>query len=317
MDTTSTTASGTYGDAMLPIQAVERETGVSKELLRMWERRYAFPSPARDAQGDRIYSQEQVAKLRLLRRLIDNGFRPGKIIGLPLAELEHLLRSRYITTLESAPEIERELIEVLKSRDAHRVREYLSHQLVRMGLQSFILDFLQYATPIVGDAWMRGQIEIHEEHLYTEHVQSLIRSAITGLRATTTPPHMLLTTPPEENHSLGILMVEAMLRIDSVDAVCFGTLMPVREIVQAAQKHHMDIVALSFSASYPSSRAIEFLEDLRFRLPLSIDIWAGGNALRSSRRNVEGVEIFHDLESIRKGVQGWRRRRERRQESRG
>ncbi|MCC2638202.1 MAG: hypothetical protein K0Q68_1921 [Moraxellaceae bacterium] len=300
----------------LPIQAVERETGVSKELLRMWERRYAFPHPERDEQGDRIYPQDQISKLRLLRRLIDNGFRPGKIIGLDIPDLENLLRSRYSTTLESAPEIEKELIATLKSGDMHQIRDYLSHQLIKMGLQSFILDFLQYASPIVGDAWMRGIIEIHEEHVYTEQVQNLIRNAIAGLRPAVNPPRVLITTPPEENHSLGMLMVEALLRLDSVDAVCFGTLMPVREIVQGVQKNRIDIVALSFSASYPASKAIEFLEEVRFRLPMTVEIWGGGSSLRGSRRSVEGVEIFQDLESIRRGVQAWRRRHERRMERR-
>lgn len=293
-------------EPMLPIQAVERETGVSKELLRMWERRYQFPAPARDAQGDRIYPQDQVSKLRLLRRLIDMGFRPGKIVGMDLEELETLLRSRYSTRIEATPELEQELLETLKSRDQHLIREYLSHQLVKMGLQAFTLEFLQHANSIVGDAWMRGLIEVHEEHLYTEQVQSLIRSAISNLRQALDPPHVLLATPPEENHTLGILMVEAMLRLDNIDALCFGAQMPVREIVQAAQKHRMDIVALSFSASYPSSRAVEFLEELRFRLPIDIAIWAGGSALRSTRRNVEGVTVFHDLGSIRRGMQNWR-----------
>lgn len=300
----------------LPIQAVERETGVSKELLRMWERRYSFPNPERDEQGDRIYPQVQISKLRLLRRLIDNGFRPGKIIALEIPELENLLRSRYSNTLESAPEIEKELLSTLKSGDMHQIRDYLSHQLIRMGLQSFILEFLQYASPIVGDAWMRGEIEIHEEHVYTEQVQNLIRNAIGGLRAPTSTPRVLLTTPPEENHSLGVLMVEALLRLDNVDAVCFGPLMPVREIVHGVQKNHIDIVALSFSASYPASKAIEFLEEVRFRLPLSVDVWAGGSSLRGSRRSVESVEIFQDLESIRRAVQAWRRRNERRMERR-
>jgi len=297
----------TDAPVMLPINAVERETGVSKELLRMWERRYHFPHPGRDGQGDRIYPMDQVNKLRLLRRLIDAGFRPGKIIDLETAELEKLLRSQNRNPIDMAPEIEQELIDVLQSRDAHRVREYLSHQMIKLGLQTFILNFLQHANFIVGDAWARGVIEIHEEHLYTEQVQTLIRSAITNLRAATEPPHLMLTTAPEESHILGILMVEAMLRLDNVDAICFGAQMPVRDIAQAAIKHKMNIVALSFSASYPTSKAIEFLEELRFRLPLSVRIWAGGSSLRSTRRSVEDVDFFHDLESIKQAVQQWRR----------
>ncbi|MDP2226209.1 MAG: MerR family transcriptional regulator [Moraxellaceae bacterium] len=305
----SDVASPDMNDApvMLPINAVERETGVSKELLRMWERRYHFPHPGRDGQGDRIYPMEQVNKLRLLRRLIDAGFRPGKIIELDTPELEKLLRSQSRNPVEMAPEIETELLEVLQSRDAHRVREYLSHQMIKLGLQTFILNFLQHANFIVGDAWARGVLEIHEEHLYTEQVQALIRGAITNLRAASEGPHIMLTTAPEESHILGILMVEAMLRLDNVDAICFGAQMPVRDIAQAALKHKMHIVALSFSASYPTSKAIEFLEELRFRLPLTVKIWAGGSSLRSTRRSVEDVDFFHDLDSIKQAVLQWRR----------
>ena len=74
----------------LAIAAVERETGLSKEALRIWERRYGFPSPARDPQGDRLYPAEQVARLRLLKRLMDQGHRPGKLMALEDSALARL-----------------------------------------------------------------------------------------------------------------------------------------------------------------------------------------------------------------------------------
>ena len=176
-----------------------------------------------------------------------------------------------------------------------------------MGLQSFVLDFLQYANFIVGDAWMRGLLEVHEEHLFTEQVQSLIRQAISNLRDATQAPRVLLATPPEETHTLGILMVEAILRLENVDAVCYGAQMPVRDVAQAVVRHKMHIVAISFSASYPTSKAIEYLEELRFRLPLTVEIWGGGASLRSTRKSVEAVKFFHDLPSIRQAIHLWRR----------
>lgn len=292
---------------LLPINAVERETGVSKELLRMWERRYGFPAPQRDAQGDRIYPMVQITKLRLLRRLIDNGFRPGKIMAHEIPELERLMRAQSKAGQEVPKDLEVELLQALRSRDHQQLRDYLSHQLIKMGLQSFILDFLQHANTIVGDAWVRGQLEVHEEHLFTEQVQGLVRQAIGNLREPTQAPRILLTTPPEETHTLGILMVEALLRLDNVDAVCYGAQMPVRDIAQAVTRHKMNIVAVSFSASYPASNAVNFLEELRFKLPLAVDIWGGGAALRSTRRSIEAVNFLHDLSAMRQAVLGWRR----------
>ena len=87
----------------LPISVVERETGIPKDLLRMWERRYGFPEPARDAQGDRVYPREQVDKLRAVRRLMDQGFRPGKIIHLSAEELSRLFEAR--RPREAAPAV--------------------------------------------------------------------------------------------------------------------------------------------------------------------------------------------------------------------
>src|SRR5258707_8581705 len=47
----------------LPISAVERETGLAKDTLRVWERRYGFPRPERDSAGDRRYPADQVRQL--------------------------------------------------------------------------------------------------------------------------------------------------------------------------------------------------------------------------------------------------------------
>jgi MerR family transcriptional regulator, light-induced transcriptional regulator len=71
-----------FDDAqLLSIGAVERETGLSKDTLRAWERRYGFPNPLRDAKGDRRYSVQQVERLRKIKRLVDHGFRPSRVIG--------------------------------------------------------------------------------------------------------------------------------------------------------------------------------------------------------------------------------------------
>jgi len=76
------------------ISAVERETGLSKDVLRMWERRYGFPKPARDENGERQYTLAETAKLRSIKRLMDVGVRPGKLIGLTLAELDSMTDAR-------------------------------------------------------------------------------------------------------------------------------------------------------------------------------------------------------------------------------
>ena len=76
----------------IDISALERETGISKDTLRVWERRYGFPKPLRDANGERTYPLDQLVRLRSIRRLIDSGLRPGHVLRATDSELAALLR---------------------------------------------------------------------------------------------------------------------------------------------------------------------------------------------------------------------------------
>lgn len=78
---------------MYPINVVEKETSISKYLLRMWERRYAFPRPERDSKGERVYTKEDVEKLKLIKKLMEEGYRPSKIVNQPLGALRDLSKS--------------------------------------------------------------------------------------------------------------------------------------------------------------------------------------------------------------------------------
>jgi len=73
------------------IGAVATMTGISTHALRVWERRYGFPVPQRGAAGERLYPPEQVTRLRLIRRLMNGGLRPNKVVPLPETELRALL----------------------------------------------------------------------------------------------------------------------------------------------------------------------------------------------------------------------------------
>ncbi len=66
---------------------MERDTGIGRDTLRIWERRYGFPTPARNSKGERVYSAEQIRRLQVIRRLLDQGLRPGKVVPLSEAAL--------------------------------------------------------------------------------------------------------------------------------------------------------------------------------------------------------------------------------------
>lgn len=290
------------------IAAVERDTGLSKDVLRMWERRYGFPLPERDANGERLYPAEQVERLRVIRRLMDQGYRPGRLITLTEDELLALAprRTRNADKGSQADAQERleELIALIKQHDATAYQQALQHCLARQGLQGFVLNTVAPLTHLVGETWEDGQIEVFEEHLFTELTKRIMRQAIGTLVVSGHGPRILLTTVPEEQHLLGLLMAEALFSLEGATCIPLGTQMPLLEIVRAAEAHRADIVALSFSVAFAQRKIPALLLQLRDLLPAHVEVWAGGSGAHRIG-TMSGVRRIASLNEAIAAVGDW------------
>jgi methanogenic corrinoid protein MtbC1 len=307
-----------HSHMMLSIAAVERDTGIGKDTLRVWERRYGFPLPGRDANDERIYPPAQVEKLRVIKRLMDQGHRPGRIVAQSIEALQHLsrgdagLQANQAVGAADAREDLFAYIGLLQAQDHEGLRRELHKTLTQNGLQQFVTEVIAPLTSMVGEAWARGDLAVHQEHLYTECVSGLMRQAIAGTPKATHrgEPTVLLTTFPQEAHGLGLLMVESLLTLQGCRCVSLGTQTPVRDIARAATAHGVDAVALSFSVNMNSNHVVDGLSELNLFLPSSVAVWAGGSAPALRRRQIERVSVLHDLHAIAEVVGEWRQQKE-------
>ncbi len=288
----------------LGIGAVERDTGLSKDTLRIWERRYQFPVPARDAYGERVYPLDQVDKLRIIKRLMDQGMRPGKIMHHSLDELRAIKRA-HPEAAPTSPELQG-LVSLILEHRVDELRSALAQQVLRLGLARFVIDIVAPLNNAVGEAWVGGDLAIFEEHLYTESIKVVLRNAIATVPRHTGSPRILLTTFPKEEHGLGLLMAEAVLALEGAHCVSLGVETPIPDIVRAAASQRADIVALSFSAAYAANGLLDGLAELRAMLPRNVEVWAGGSAMALVRRAPENLRIMRDLDAIRDALMLWR-----------
>ena len=292
---------------VLNISAVERETGLSKDVLRMWERRYGFPKPGRDDNGERQYTVSDIAKLRGIKRLMDVGMRPGKIISMSQAELNAMADARSGARASStAPALEHEVLTMLRTHDVIGLQHTLANLLMKQGLQKFVQETITPLNRAVGEAWLRGDLQVFEEHLYTEQLQASLRTAINAFPRQSGTPRLLLTTLPNEQHSLGLLMVEALLVPEGVQCISLGPMMPLDDIRRAALAHNVHIVALSFSAAFPLRQATDGLLSLRRQLAPTVQLWAGGEMTRRVRKTLPGVVLIPDLAASVNALRSWR-----------
>ena len=292
------------------IAAVERDTGLSKDTLRVWERRYNFPQPGRDAHGERLFPPEQVARLRLVKRLLDGGYRAGQVVGLAHAELLALSSHEPLGDPDPRAVQVQQCFDLVKSHDAPGLRHKLLAAAQALGLAGFVSTLVAPLNTLIGEAWLQGRLEIFEEHFYTEAVTMVLRSSISALgMPDAAAPRVLLTTFPQESHGLGLLMAESFFALEGCHCLSLGVQTPIPEIASAARAHGGQIVALSFSASLNAKDVTQGLLDLRRQLPPDTEIWAGGACPVLHRRAVPGVRVLAGFTAIGGQLQQWRQAR--------
>lgn len=284
---------------------LEHETGLGKDLLRKWRARYGFPTPLHSADGEYGYPKEQIAQLRLIRRLQNAGFRPNHIVGKSLADLERLVEAAACGGEAQELPVTREVLNFLKQFDLDAIDRLLVWERHRQSLQEFIAQTVAPLVTAIGEAWARGEIEVYHEHLCTNVLLRRLLAEIGAAQPVPGYPRIVFATPSEETHLLGLLMAQAVLAEQGAECIDVGANIPLHDLEMAVGGAQADILALSFSFAYPKWRVRPILKHLRERLPATVEIWAGGAGLASIKRPPQGVRIFSDLHDASAALAAW------------
>jgi DNA-binding transcriptional MerR regulator/methylmalonyl-CoA mutase cobalamin-binding subunit len=301
------------GQASFSISTVERDTGLSKDTLRIWQRRYGFPIPQRGAHGERLYPAGQVEKLQCMVRLLRAGHRPGQLAHKDIGALRAMV-ARGPAGLDSAREApgqDTELessMQALMQADRSALRRCLAHAQGRLGLACFVADLIAPLATRVGQAWADGKLHVFQEHIFSETVQAVLRQALLGLPepAADARPRVLLTTLPGEPHGLGLLMAEAMFAIEGCACLGLGVQTPVADVAVAARSQAIDIVGLSFSGVLPARAVHRSLEELSVALGPGVALWVGGAAPGLRPGENASWRSVRSLRGITPALQEWR-----------
>ncbi len=284
--------------ALHSIGVVERDTGIGRDTLRVWERRYGFPDPVRNQKGERVYPENQLRRLQRIRRLLDQGMRPGNLLPLAECDLDELESGLRREQRAKPDPVVDALLEAVLSTDAGEVERLLRRQYAQQGMRAFILETVAPLLTATGEYWVGGKLQIFQEHFLTQQLNRFLNAEIAALQKTTRKPRVLLATLPGEQHTLGLLMVAAMLTSHGVATVNLGGEVPMDQIERAVTQFRADIVGITFSGAYQYKNIRPHLLELRALLPEDIEIWTGGEGVRRLRKLPAGVTKFTTLEKL-------------------
>jgi len=291
------------------ISRVERETGISKDMLRMWERRYGFPLPVRQPNGVRTYCTADIERLIRIKKLVNLGHRPGKLVDLTEAQLDAILAMPVVNVALNPVNTEAmTLFSYLMNGEVRLLQQRLNVWLLRHGLEAFVTSLMPDILKLVGDSWQTGEMQIHHEHLLTEMFQNQLRHNLAKLpEATQEHPKILLTTLPQESHGLGLLMIQVLLALEDVACINLGIQTPIESIVKAVAEYEVDIVCLSLSEATSPKLAMQQLRELDEHLPDSVTVWIGGTGGVQLKPKSTRFQRQNAMSDVISALQEWRK----------
>jgi len=285
-------------EAKYRVGLVAKMTGLSTHTLRMWEKRYAAVLPYRTEAGGRLYTDADVARLRLLHTLVESGHSIGGIAKLPDVDLRHMAAAfpapaRLQPASKHLPEVRERVmaaIERLRIEDAEQL-------LSRAALSTEPVEFLKTIVgPIlveVGERWENGDLRIAHEHACSTVMRGLLFSLMRLYPANDSRRRVVVATPAHEEHELGALMVAMLAAMHGWNVLYLGPNLPAEEIAYAVRVTGAELLLLSITnLSERASRAE--IAAIDKEVPDSVKILAGGRAATVAQGS--RVQIQRDLE---------------------
>lgn len=267
-----------------PLRTVTRLTGLSADLIRVWERRYGVVAPVRGPRGARLYTNADIAHLKQLADLVAQGRAIGDVAVLSRTALEQLRTVDSTADLGSSGAISAEtpyakwqsgFFVAVEGFDGTLAANVLWDASLALGSRSFLNEIVSPLLVDIGERWADGRLSIGQEHFISCVLRNFLGS-FARLRGLSGRPVVLLATPSGERHELGAIVVGLLLLEFLVPVVSVGSDLPAAEILAVADEVRPSVVALSVASESNRTLAVEEIRLIEAGLPADVQIWLGG-----------------------------------------
>lgn len=297
-----------------PIRVVSKRTGLTPAVLRAWEKRYGVVVPFRTDGGQRLYSDEDVLRLSLLHRVVDEGRSISQVANLPTDELQGLVREDEAErqTLgvperlagDTAARVLERAQTAIDLMDPLQLERTLTRAAMTFSVPTVIDDIVVPLLTRVGTAWETGRVGPAHEHLGTVTIRRFLEWAIGNVEVGEGAPVLVAATPAGERHELGALLSALSGAAEGWKCFFLGPDLPAREIVAAALKLEAEVVALSGVDPRLKGTFSDEVLKVRGRLPADVHLVVGGPLTRTDPHiaATEGVEVLESFADLREAL---------------
>lgn len=272
------------------IGTVSKRSGVKSDLVRAWERRYQAVTPIRTAGGHRVYTDQDIARLKLLNQATGHGHSISQIAQFSLDELKKLLQQEDTQSHTSHTALlagdKKFLVEdyiekcyaAVLAFDARALESHFENAIVELRSQAFIEDLLTPLLTRIGERWKTGELRPIHEHMTSAVIRSLTYILRTNSPCADHAPRMIVSTPIGQLHELGALLAAIMAELNGWQVTYLGANLPAEEIAAAVKYTRAKAVTISISFSTDDHVIPKEIRRLRKLIGSDVALIVGGRS---------------------------------------
>ncbi|WP_394547820.1 MerR family transcriptional regulator [Priestia aryabhattai] len=205
------------------IKAISNMVGIQPGTLRAWERRYQILNPVRNESGHRLYTEEDLRKLKWLTEKVSGGFTISQAVSLLETESSTVGTFEEEGEVDSPQKIRDELLTMLLSFEEGKAQDLINHAFSLYSVEKVVIDILGSLLVTVGDMWERGQITSAHEHYTTQVLKTRISMIFYSLPSNGLLPKAIAVCGPNETHEVGLLVFTLFLRRKGFEVIYLGS----------------------------------------------------------------------------------------------
>ncbi len=275
---------------LIRIGVLSEQTGISPDVLRSWERRYRLLAPQRTTGGFRLYTDEDVARIRTMTGLIAAGIPASEAARQVLESREGAPISRAGRDETPLQEVGAALHDAFRSLDDRALEAAIDLVLSRLDLDTAIRDVFLPALRTLGDDWEAGRVSVAQEHFSV----NVLRGRLMGLARGWDHgfgPKSLLACPPNEYHDVSLILFGLALRRRGWRVTFLGADTPLDEVFRVRRSLAPQLTVL-FAAIWADQ--VGLVPELSGSASASISLagtTAGPIAAAAGRRWLRGAPV--------------------------
>ena len=277
---------------LFPIGTVSRLTGVNSVTLRAWERRYGLINPTRTDSGHRLYSDDDIERIKLILELIDKGITISRVNEALRAagedadtdKLDHW-NTYQETMLRGVNDFDEAILDAVYS-------ESMSLYPVELVTKHLLLPLLEK----LGERWQRVSTGVAEEHFFSVFMRNKLGARFHHQNQQNSGPKLIAACLPNEHHEFGLLLLSLAAHARGYRIILLGADMPLSQLAEVVHRTNSDGIILSSSIDTDPVQLKTDLEQLV--QDSNVPVWVGGKTsvkLRNEIQSAGAVATGDDL----------------------